>query len=170
MSEKEYIEAVTEYADMVYRIAFHHCANREDAEDIMQNVFVKLYRSNLAFTEPEDCKRWLIRVTVNECHSLFRSFWRSKKQELTDYQWEQFADEGTQVGEELFRRCNELYLAVMALPVKYRISTYLYYYEDLSIREIATVLQCKETTVQTRLMRARKLLRQRLQGGFGDDE
>ncbi len=109
-------------------------------------------------------------MTVNECHSLFRSFWHSKKQELTDYQWEQVADEGAQVGEALFRRCNELYLTVMALPVKYRVSTYLYYYEDLSIKEIAAVLQCKETTVQTRLMRARQMLRQRLQGGFGDDE
>lgn len=170
MSEKEYIEVVAEYADMVYRIAFHHCANREDAEDIMQNVFMKLYRGQLDFAETEDCKRWLIRVTVNECHSLFRSFWRSKRQELEDWQWEAVPD-GTAWAEELLaERCNELYLAVMALPVKYRISTYLYYYEDYSVREIAAILQCKETTVQTRLMRARKRIREKMQGGFGDDE
>lgn len=170
MSEKEYIIAVRKYSAMVYRIAFHHCASREDAEDIMQNVFVKLYRYENDFPEEEDCKRWLIRVTVNECHGLFRSFWRSRKQELEDYQWEQIADETVSIEENLTSRCNELYRAVMGLPARYRISTYLYYYEDYSIREIADILQCKETTVQTRLMRARKMLRQRLEGGLGDDE
>lgn len=169
MSE-EYIGAVTKYADMVYRIAFHHCANREDAEDVMQNVFLKMYRSRKEFREDEERKRWLIRVTVNECHSLFRTFWRSKRQEMEDYQWEQLSDEGGEMEEQLIRHYSELYLAVMELPVKYRDSIYLYYYEGYNVREIADILRCRETTVQTRLMRARNLLRQKLQEGFEDDE
>ena len=170
MSEREYIKAVTEYADTVYRIAFHHCANREDAEDIMQNVFLKLYRCKRKFQEDEDQKRWLIRVTVNECHSLFRTFWRSRRQEMEDYQWEQLTDEGEEMELQFTKRCSELYRAVMELPAKYRVSIFLYYYEEYSCKEIANILHCRETTVQTRLMRARKLLRQKLQEGFEDDE
>lgn len=170
MSEKEYVSAVLECADMVYRIAFHHCANREDAEDIMQNVFLKLYRCKKEFAIAEERKRWLIRVTVNECHSLFRTFWRSRRQELEEYEWEQLTDRREEIEERLLRDCNALYLAVMALPAKYRVSIYLYYYEEYSVKEIADILQCKESAIQTRLMRARNLLRQKLQGGFEDDK
>ncbi len=169
MSEKEYIEVVTEYADMVYRIAFHHCANREDAEDIMQNVFVKLYRRDGGFVDREACKHWLIRVTVNECNSLFRSFWRSKKQELEEYQWEQLPAEHSQEENKLYEQCSALYQSVMSLSAKYRVCIFLYYYEGYNVKEIADILQCRETTVQTRLMRARQKLKEKMQGGFGDD-
>lgn len=170
MSEKEYQSAVLEYADMIYRIAFHHCANREDAEDIMQNVFLKLYHCKTEFAGTEERKRWLIRVTVNECHSLFRMLWRSRRQELEEYQWEQLTDRSSEVEERILGDCNALYQAVMALPGKYRVCIYLYYYEEYSVKEISDILQCKESTIQTRLMRARNQLRQKLEGGFEDDE
>lgn len=170
MSEKEYQSAVLEYADMVYRIAFHRCANREDAEDIMQNVFLKLYRCKTEFAGAEERKRWLIRVTVNECHSLFRMLWRTRRQELKEYEWESLTDRGPEVEERFLRDCNALYQAVMALPAKYRICVYLYYYEEYSVKEISDILQCKESAIQTRLMRARNQLRQKLKGGFEDDE
>ena len=169
MSEKEYQEAVLEYADMIYRIAFHHCANREDAEDIMQNVFLKLYRCNREFSGSEEKKRWLIRITVNECHSLFRMFWRSRRQELEAYEWDKLADGGPEMAKRVCGDCSELYLAVMELPAKYRVCIYLYYYEEYSVKEIADILQCKESAIQTRLMRARNQLRQKLKGGFEDD-
>lgn len=73
MEEEKYIATVEMYKDMVYRIALHDCRNRHDAEDIMQIVFLKLYRSAVAFESPEHLKNWLIRVTVNECRRMFVS-------------------------------------------------------------------------------------------------
>ena len=76
LEEGKYIVAVETNKDMVYRIALHDCRNRHDAEDIMQIVFLKLYRSAVAFESPEHLKNWLIRVTVNECRRMFVSPWK----------------------------------------------------------------------------------------------
>ena len=66
MPHDEYVEDVKRYSDMVFRIALHSCANKEDAEDILQNVFLKLLQNKKNFNSEEHKKSWLIRVTVNE--------------------------------------------------------------------------------------------------------
>ena len=131
LEEGKYIVAVETNKDMVYRIALHDCRNRHDAEDIMQIVFLKLYRSAVAFESPEHLKNWLIRVTVNECRRMYVSP-RKKHEECR---------------------------AVKALPRKYRVPVYLYYYEGYQAAEIAILLKKNPSTIQTRLMRARKHLK-----------
>ena len=71
MDNNEYIQSVNEYSDLIYRVALHACGNQMDAEDMVQNVFIKLFQHKKPFTSEEHKKSWLIRVTVNECHTLF---------------------------------------------------------------------------------------------------
>ncbi len=156
MNREDYIGAVNLYSDMVYRIALNDCKLVEDAEDVMQNVFLKLYQCRKQFEDEEYRKRWLIRVTLNECHSLFRSPWKKARQE-----WEPEILENRLIWQEPEQ--SEVFDAVMALTEKYRRVIYLYYYEGYQAREIAEIMQIRETTVQTRLMRAREKLRKVLE-------
>lgn len=157
MDKNEYIQSVNEYSDLVYRVALHACGNRMDAEDMVQNVFIKLFQHKKSFVSEEHKKSWLIRVTVNECHSLFRSNWKSRVQPVEQVEC------GTT---EDFEEKSDLYDAVMELPPKYRVLIDLYYYEEYSIKEIADALKINASTIQTRLMRARKQLREKLEGGM----
>lgn len=164
MRNADYITCVEQYSEMVFRIAFSYFGNQEDAEDLMQDVFLKLLRTDQLPDTDEQKKAWLIRVTVNQCHSMFRSPFRKRKTWLEDYEWNSFADESS-VEEDVTRRYT-VYSALMSLPDKYRIAVHLYYYEDLPIREIAQLLHAKETTIQTRLARARAKLNDALQEDF----
>ena len=164
MKNADYITCVEQYSEMVFRIAFSYFGNQEDAEDLMQDVFLKLLRTDQLPDTDEQKKAWLIRVTVNQCHSMFRSPFRKSKTWLEDYEWNSFADESS-VEEDVTRRYT-VYSALMSLPDKYRIAVHLYYYEDLPISEIAQLLHVKETTIQTRLARARAKLKDALQEDF----
>lgn len=154
MSDEEFTEAVQEYSDTVFRVCYSACKNRSDAEDMVQNVFLKLYRHGETFNDGEHMKSWLIRVAVNECKSHLTSPWH--KRVTCSIDDERFEQEN--VSFEMTEQ-SELFFAVRALPPKYRIVVHLYYYEDYSVGEIAEMLGLKETTVQTRLMRAREKLK-----------
>lgn len=78
LTESHYIDAVNMYSQTIYSIAFHYFGNRSDAEDVMQECFIKLFRAKRTFSSDEEMKRWLIRVAINECHSLFRVLHRKK--------------------------------------------------------------------------------------------
>ena len=81
VEEERYIEIVTTYSPMVYRVALHDCRNHADAEDIMQNVFLRLYRFGPRFDSEEHLRRWLIQGTVRESRRLFAKPFR-KREEL----------------------------------------------------------------------------------------
>ena len=157
MSDDEFVAAVRKYSDMVFGVCYSCCKNRSDAEDMMQNVFLKLYGREEKFGDGEHIKNWLIRVAVNECHSYFSSAWHRKVTcSIND---ENFDENGMsfEISEH-----SELFYAVRALPPKYRVVIHLYYYEDCTVGEISDMLGIKETTVQTQLMRARKKLKDKL--------
>lgn len=173
MSEEEYVGYVIQYSDMVLRIAVNYCKELPDAEDMVQDVFLKLFESRSRFADEEHARRWLIRVTVNLCKNHLKSAWRRRtqlvEQEKMESVFEQApcgctAEAGGDGGEDA------LFEAVVSLPEKYRSVVHLYYYEDYSVKEIAQILQRKETTIQTRLMRARKMLKQKLKGAWQDEE
>jgi len=155
--KEEFEQKIHTYSDMIFRIAFNYFANREDAEDVMQDTFLKLYQSERRFEDDEKLKAWLIRVTINKCKSMFRSPFRKRRTELPEYEWENMIGEGDIENDIVIK--HTVYSAVMELPVKYRVVVYLYYYEDYSIKETAEIIGVKETTVQTQLMRARKKLK-----------
>ena len=145
--------AAVRYQNMVYRIALHYFGNSQDAEDAVQEVFLRLYTAEKSFESPEHLRRWLIRVAVNQSRKLIRSPWFRRRAPLEA--WSGTAE--LPAPEE-----SRLFLAVMALPEKYRVPLYLYYYEDYPVREVAALCGLKESTVQTRLQRAREKLKQTL--------
>ncbi len=150
MLTNEQIATLSEmYIDTVYRVALGYTKNPGDAEDITQNVFLSLLRARPALESQEHAKFWLIRVTMNECRKFFRSPWRK----VTSI--EEYAQ--TVPFEE--KRHSDLFLAVMALPVKYRMPIYLHYYEGYSTEEIGEILKTPKGTVCTNLSRGRNLLK-----------
>lgn len=76
MTGKIYEQIVKEHIDTIYRIAISYTKTPADADDIVQQTFLKLLTKKVQFTDKEHIKRWLIRVCINECNSLFSSFWR----------------------------------------------------------------------------------------------
>lgn len=150
MTAEEFAGYAKSYGDTVYRVALNCCKNAADAEDIMQTVLLKLYREKTDFESEEHVKRWLIRVAVNEGRKLRSSGWFKRRASLEEYA-------GTVDFESPEE--SELFIIVMALPEKYRVPLYLYYYEGYSVDETGEILGLKPSTVQTRLARGREKLK-----------
>lgn len=154
-SEEEANRAVEKYADTVRRICIVHLKNHADTEDIFQTVFLKYVLSSVSFENEEHEKAWFIRVTVNACKDLLKSFFRSRTVSL---------DEIIEKPSEMPQDNREVLEAVLELPEKYRDVVYLYYYEEYTAPEISRILGKKENTVYTLLKWARKILKDKLGG------
>lgn len=153
INTREQIDAVVEtYSDMIIRIAYHNLRNQADAEDVAQEVFLKLMREE-EFEDEGHRKAWLIRVTINLCKDMNKQAWNLKTEGFKEA-WEPFSKEQQRVLEELWE-----------LPKNYRNVVYLYYYEELTVSEIAKILKRKENTVSSWLTRARKKLKTILMEG-----
>jgi RNA polymerase sigma-70 factor (ECF subfamily) len=139
---------------MVFRIAYSYAKCTYDAEDITQDVFLKLYKCNIDFAADENIKAWLIRVAINQAKSLLRSSWKIRRCDLDDNS-EIMAAALPDNGYELYEYVNNL-------KPKYRTIIYLYYYEKYSVNEIADILKVRQSTVTTQLGRARKQLKEML--------
>ncbi len=148
MTDETFEHWARTYGDTLFRVAFHALASHPDAEDVVQTVLLKLYQEPRDFESEEHVKRWLLRVTVNEARRLLRSPWHRRRVPLEDWDAPAPAPAESDVLDQ-----------VMALPGKYRVSIYLYYYEGLSVREVAQAMGAGESTVQTWLQRAREKLR-----------
>lgn len=150
MTDAAFEAAVEQYADTVFRLAYSYLKNRADAEDIMQETLLKLYRAGEIFDSPDHQRNWVIRVAVNECKRLLRSPWRRRTGPLEEAP--EIAAFDTPAQSELFQQ-------VMRLPPKYRTAIYLHYYEGYPVKEVAALLGANPSTVQTWLMRARGQLK-----------
>lgn len=150
-------EAIHTYADMVYRLAVINTGSRADAEDVFQNVFMKLMEHKNSIQNEEHLKAWLIRVTVNECRSLMGSPWKKRNVSM-----EALGDPGAYDKDDL----SDVTQAVLELPAKYRTVIHLFYYEGLSIKEIAEDLHMSTGGVKSRLDRGRRMLAEKLKGAF----
>lgn len=154
-SEWEANRAIDRYADLVRRVCMIHLKNHADTEDIFQTVFLKYVTGTTEFESEEHEKAWFIRVTINACKDLLRSFFRSRTVSLDD-----LLEQPDQVPENH----REVLEAVLALPDKYRDVVYLHYYEGYTAPEIGTILHKNPNTVYTLLTRARDELRKMLGG------
>ena len=150
-------EVVDRYSDMLVRITFIHMKNRNDAEDVAQEIFLKLIEKPRIFESREHEKAWLIRTAVNLCKDRLKSSWFRKRVELTD-------DYSCTTPEK-----NQVLSSVMELPVKYRSIVLLFYYEGYSIPEISKILHLKESTVGSQLYRARNMLKIKLEEEIVDE-
>lgn len=146
-------EVVEKYFNMVYKLALSQTKDKTHADDVCQEVFLRYIRSNTKYESEEHIKAWLIRVTVNCSKNIFSNSWFQKTVPLT----EEIMFENEEKG--------DVYYATLELPQKYRTVIHLFYYEDLSVAEIASSLKMKESTVKSQLHRGREMLKEKLKGG-----
>ncbi len=146
-------EMTEKYFDTVYRLALNQMKDKELAEDVTQDVFLKFINIDKDFESEEHVKAWLIRVTVNACKNVFNASWYKKSAPLEeDIPYEE-------------KEVSDLYNHVLKLPKKYKAVIHLFYYEDMSITSIAECLGEKESTIKSQLKRAREILKKTLKGG-----
>lgn len=154
-------EVVRYYSPMVYRIALTRTQSTSDAEDIFQEVFLKLVANEKAFDSEEHRKAWIIKVTINCCNSHFVAPWRKNVTSMDDVMLSQVA--GETVDEYDLSGESDVYAQVLKLPQNMREVILLFYYEDMSIREISQILQTSEANIKKRLSRARQKLKLELE-------
>lgn len=165
-------EKIDSYSDMLFKIAYVRTGNRADAEDIVQETFYQYLKTSREFDNAEYEKAWLIRVTLNGCRKMWRSsFYRRCSDvpvlEGIDTLGAQEIDE--RGPEERFldkERAGTVLEAVRKLPVTYRDVIHLFYYEDLTVKEIAEILERKVSTVTSQLTRGREILKKSLKEEF----
>ena len=149
MDEFQAKRLVNLYADMILRISYQYLKQTCDAEDICQTVFLKYITANMAFDSIEHEKAWIIRTTINACKDHLKSAFFRRTVALED---------ASLVAAPAVPD-SWLLDAMKDLPEKYRISLYLYYYEEYSAREIAEMMGVKESAVNQHLARGRRKLR-----------
>lgn len=156
-SEQETIRAIERYSDTVQRLCMVHLKNDADTEDIFQTVFLKYVLSSVSFENDEHEKAWFIRVTINACKDLLKSFFRSHTVSL-DNVMEQSA--------ELPPDYRDVWEAVFSLPQKYRDVVYLHYFEDYTAPQISCILGKNVNTIYTLLTRSKQMLKEKLGGAY----
>lgn len=154
-------DAYSRFADHVFSAAFSICRSKADADDAVQETFIKYMAAQTEFDSEEHIKAWLLRVAINKAKDISTSFWHRNT-----VGWEDYMDELTFEAPEDSR----LFEAVMKLPDKYRIVIHLFYYEEYTVAEISHMLRRREGTVKSQLNRGRKLLKEMLKEEWNDDE
>ncbi|WP_297196852.1 RNA polymerase sigma factor [uncultured Flavonifractor sp.] len=153
--EEETNQAIERYGDTVRRLCMIHLKNEADTQDIFQTVFLKYLLHDRPFESREHEKAWFIRVTLNACKDLLKSFFRSRTVPL---------EELTNKAADLTDEAREVLNAVLALPQKERDVVYLHYYEGYTAPEISRLLGKNVNTIYTNLARARERLKELLGG------
>lgn len=152
MTNDKFIETVKRNSQRLYVIAFSYLQSKDDAEDVLQNTFLKLWNSNKDFESDEHIDKWLTKVCINDCKNVFSLPFRKHKSLEDEYDLSTF--------DKYFNI--DLYNAILSLNKKERLVVMLFYYDDLPIKEISALAGIKESTVKSLLKRSREKLKQRL--------
>lgn len=150
-TNEEIVKIYEEYADMVYRIAFLLLKNRQEAEDVLQIVFIKLINCYKIFENGTHIKAWLIVTTKNSAKDIIKSWWRKNTVGMDNVK-ETLYDSN-------FAYENSVQASVMSLKPKYRLPVYLHYFEGYSTKEIAEMLNVNHSTIRSRLRIAKQKLK-----------
>ncbi len=153
MCESKFVSCVKRNNRRIYLIALSYTKSSADAEDIMQNVFVKLWKYEKPFENDEHIDKWLTVVTINESRDYIKNPFKRYKLPL---------EEAINLAAPNKNENIDLLKAVMELPKKERTVIHLFYYEDMPVSDISQILKIKESAVKTRLFRARKKLKSML--------
>ena len=145
-------DAMNKHGDEVYRLALCRLQNKTDAEDVYQEVFLKLFSTKTDFEDDEHLKAWLLRVTINKCCDLRRCAWFKNKTVLENEIVAEMPDEYI-----------DLWQSISVLSKDLRTVIWLHYVEGYKTEEISQILKCNPSTVRTKLYRARKKLRKDLE-------
>lgn len=165
-TSESFSEVMRHYLPMVYRIAFTRLGNEADAEDAAQDVFLRYFKADKTFETEEHRKAFLIRCAVNRANSYAtgaHSRHTAHSDALEDLSEEEARDTTAEAALKAQTR-REVLDAVMKLPPKYRTVIYLFYFEDMSVSQIAAATSSGESTVKSRLSRAREKLKAELSG------
>ncbi len=154
-NEQEVNRVIEQYSDTVRRLCMIHLKNHADTEDIFQTVFLKYVLSSVSFENEEHEKAWFIRVTINACKDLLKSFFRTHIVSL-----DEILDQPALLPPDN----REVIEAVLSLPSKYRDVVYLHYYEEYSAPQISRILNKNVNTIYTLLTRSKEMLRKKLGG------
>lgn len=144
-------EVIQREKDLVYRLAFSQCHQKDQADDIFQNVMYRYLKRKPSFKSLEHEKAWFIRVTLNCCKTSLKSLWNNKVEEI---------DEQTYIFE---KKEIDLTPYLNKISKKYNAVLYLFYYEGYSTKEMASMLHIKENNVRVLLNRARNQLRKEIE-------
>lgn len=148
-------EKYEKYSKLLFRIAYIHLGSEHEAEDVLQNVFMKLFYKAPKFKDEEHEKAWLICVTQNQCKNVLKSLSYRNSCELND---EITSDKESDITTAL-----DISMKIRALPANYKTAIFLYYYEDLTVDEISKILKISQSAVKMRLKRGRELLKTELE-------
>nr|WP_255816908.1 sigma-70 family RNA polymerase sigma factor [Bacillus cereus group sp. BfR-BA-01491] len=157
-------EIMNKYGQEVLQLVYSYVNNKEVAEDLTQDIFVKCYKSLHTYKGNSNLKTWLWRIAINHCKDYLKS-WYNKKVIVTEDDFTYMESQKESVEQIVIQSAEDSRLAsaVMNLPIKYREVIYLFYYEELSIKEIAIVIDVKENTIKTRMKKAKELLKKGLE-------
>lgn len=148
------------YSGMVFRLALARCRSRADAEDVMQEVFLRYVRRDPKLDTAEHQRAWLIKATINCTNTLLSSAWNKRTALYSEL---------TQLAPMLpDENAADIYAAVLRLPKKQRTAVHLYYYEGYRVKEIASLMDVSESGVKSLLHRAREGLEKDLKGDYFD--
>ncbi|WP_318011002.1 sigma-70 family RNA polymerase sigma factor [Clostridium sp. FP1] len=170
---KEIERLINCYGDDVLRVAFLYVKDRNKAEDVFQEVFIKVFKKYDSFKGNSSEKTWIMKITINVCKDYFKSFWikRVLLNSHGDYDREIYNEQynAESLDDTIIKsiESRELLHQVMNLSIKYKEVIILYYYEEFNTREISEMLKIPEGTVRTRLFRGRELLKKNVTGRIG---
>ena len=157
MNNEDVLRLFDTFADDAFRLAYSYLGSRHDAEDVVQDVFVKLIRSDVSITKGKE-KSYILTMVANKCRDFLKS---------ADVNFKAPFEDAAEVGseEEPDEDDTEMYAAVAELPDKLRAAVHLHYYEGYSLKEIADILDIAPSAVSMRLTRAKEILKKRFTGG-----
>lgn len=160
-TDEKLAELYQRNVDMVYRLCYMYLKNPSDADDAVQSIFLKFIESKQEFNQIEHEKAWFIVTTKNHCKNILKSWWNSHRTDFESLPETAYWDN--------HRQQSEIIEKLLLLPEKYKITLYLYYFEEYSIKEISKLLGRKESTIQSQLSRGRERLKIDL-GGIYDEK
>lgn len=154
------------YGNDVLRIATAYTRNVSIAEDIFQEVFIKVALNIDKFEKRSSEKTWIIRITINTCKDYLKSSWNKK---IIPMETVESASKSYSEEEILKEEKSEIIIQeILKLPIKYKEVILLYYYQDLLTSDIAKILNLPESSVRTRLRRAREIIKEKLKLALED--
>ena len=156
-TDQELTQLYYRHVDTVWRICYSFMKNKADTEDMVQETFLRAFSWAKPFQSEEHEKAWLIVTASNLCKDALK---RARRRD------EPLEEHGELTAPQ---HSSEVLEAVLALPEDYKAAVYLYYYEGRSAKEIASLLNCPQATVRTRLARARRRLKQMLVGELDEE-
>lgn len=164
------IEAlIREYGNDVLRTAYMYVKDLHIAEDIFQEVFIKVNQKLSTFVGDSSIKTWIIRITINTCKDYLKSAYNRRVVPMMEYQEDAIVSVSDYDEIEKQDRNNLIKDSILSLPKKYKDVVICVYFHEMTISEVAKTLNVAEGTVKSRLSRAKSKLKGMLEGRLSDE-